>query len=764
MSLTSSTGSAFRREVFALAILLAIWGAFLWKAFGSAHSFALFMDNEFFLGTVLSSMSHAFGGGEWPLRMTTALGGVPIYNLAQLSPLYPFYFAPLPLFETPLDAAVSMHWITLLHLLLFAVNMFILLRVMGTTRVASVTGASLVAFSANSLAYAVWMNIVAPYAWFPLYLAGLVGVLENRASAKYPAMAIAAVVMLALASPSQPLIHAVLVTCVLVLGRWIIDCRRAAGGGATSAPIPLLKLAAIAVIAFLLAAPAVLPAFLEFRDMIRWIGPFPAVVGNGKIPFEAFLTDQLSIAELGGVLVKIVQHGVGSQFVGPVAVSLAMLALIARTRTWITITMAAIAVYALASAAGSNLGLAHINYYLPLLNKIREPSRFLFLFQLAIGILAALGIDELRRVVSSEQSFITLQRPAWLVAVVALASIAAAFALRGQGTAVAPAIVAAFLLLVLAVITVFAARTRWRFRSEAVALCWSVVALAILAINVSWTPPSIAASQYLNNDGISLDMAIDRVADLDPKHEYRLVFEGSTDKQMAAMLASYHGVRTLNSYFNPAPLRQFQDLYNHGPRTDNYLQILGARYLLCRDCASVEYHGFKYRESINGYDLHEALDALPYVQAAQRVDGQFDNLGDFTKKAAEHDLNRGLLFVETGAVVTLDGTASKTSPCVVREDIRKNNRIRYLVSCASPAVLILNEFHADPWRVTVNGVDSEVLRVNGNQIGVQLGRGAQIVEFTYRPWTFRLSIALAAIGASLLLFWVIRNRRKERSH
>jgi hypothetical protein len=176
----------------------------------------------------------------------------------------------------------------------------------------------------------------------------------------------------------------------------------------------------------------------------------------------------------------------------------------------------------------------------------------------------------------------------------------------------------------------------------------------------------------------------------------------------------------------------------------------------------VEYRGFRFRESIHGYDLHEATDALPHVQVAQRVDGRFDGLADFIGKAAGHDLSRGLLFVETGAAVALDGTAPGPGDCVVREDIRKNNRIRHLVSCRSPGVLILNEFHADPWRITVNGVASEVLRVNGNQIGVQVGRGAQVVEFTYRPRTFRLSIALAAIGVSLLLFWALRTKREER--
>ena len=759
VALTSSDDSAGRRNAVALAILMVIWIVILWDAFDPSRSFALYMDNEFFIGAVLSAMSGAFAVGDWPLRMATALGGLPVYNFTQLSPLYPFYFAPLPLFETPLEAAMAMHWITVLHILLFAVNMFIMLRVTGTTRLAAVTGASLVAFGANSLAYAGWVQIVAPYAWLPFYVAGLIGVLENRSSKKYPAMAVAGMVLLTLASPSQPLIHATLLTGIFALFRCWHNHKKQIQ---SATRIGLFKLCGIAMIAFLLSAPAILPATLEFSNMIRWLGPQTTVTGFDRMPFEAFLTDQLTVAELGGVLVKLAPKSVGSPFAGPIAVTLAIFAFISRERSWIALAMAAVAIYALVSSAGSNLGLAYLNYVLPLVNKIREPSRFLFLFQFAIGILAAFGIDELRKIVSGAPPNSAWRRLAALVVSIALVSLVVAFALRGKGAVLAPAFVASGLLLVLMALAFFAARTRFQLRGEVVGMCWSAAALSILAMNVNWNPPPLAKSHYLKNDGPALDMAIKRVADLDPRHEFRLIFEGSLDKQIASMLASYQNVRTLSAYFNPAPLRQFQELYHHGPRTDSYLQILGARYLLCRDCAEEEYRGFRFRETVHGYDLHEANNALPYAQVAQRVDGRFDSLADFIGKTVNHDLSRGLLFIEADETVAIDRAASASEDCIVREDIRKNNRIRYLVSCRSAGVLILNEFYAGPWRVAVNDVASDVLRVNGNQIGVEVSPGNQAIEFSYRPGSFLLSIALAAIGVAMALLWALWPRRETQ--
>lgn len=747
-----------RQDVIAFVVLAVIWIVFFWDAFNPAYSFALFKDNEFFTGPVLSAISGAFADGEWPLRMNTALGGLPIYNFAQFSAFYPFYFSVFPLFSTPLNAAMSMHWITLLHVLLFNVNMYVLLRVMGGSRLAAITGAVLVAFGANSVSYAGWLQIVAPYAWLPLYMAGLIGVLENRNSTRYPIMAVCGIVFLALASPSQPLIHAVLVTCVLMLFRWWNNRTNKVPHETRAS---FFKIGVIAVFSFLLVAPAVLPVFIEFKEMIRWIGPYPPIVGHERIPFEAFLIDQLSLTELGGVLVKIANKAVGSQFIGPVAISLMLIALARRPRSWVAGAMAMIAVYALASSAGSNLGLAYVNYFLPLVNKIREPSRFLILFQLATGILAALGIDELRRLVVNKQISRNLRRQAVLVVCIVLVTLICAFGLRDQGADVKSALMVSLILVALVAVSIILARLSWRFRGVAVGLLWSAASIIVLALNVTWKPPPIAASDYLNNDMIALDMAITRVAQLDPMHNYRLVFDGSIDKQMASMLASYQNVRTLNAYFNPAPHRQFNELYYHGPRSDNYLQALGVRHLICKDCAGVEYHGFKFRESLHGYNIHEATDALPYVQLSHRLDGRFENLSDFIAKSTSFDLNQGLLFVEPGLNLPLGEKAAESSGCLVRNDIRKRNRVRYLVSCGTPSVLILNEFFADPWRATINGMDVDVLRVNGNQIGVQLIGGDQVVEFIYRPRAFILSIGLATLGVAFVLIWAIWIRRER---
>ncbi|CAN5770749.1 hypothetical protein BH20PSE1_BH20PSE1_02790 [soil metagenome] len=742
-----------QKNAFVLAALFGLWCVFLWNAFGADRSFALWMDNEFFVGTVISSMSSTLGYGEWPLRMDTILGGVPLYNFAALSAFYPFYLAALPIYSGPLDVIHSMHWITLVHILIMEINMYIFLRVIGVSRLAALAGAALVAFSANSFTYAAWMTIVAPYSWLPLYLAGLVGLLKSPRSMSYSVMSLVGIVLLTLASPAQPLIHAVFVTIIFVLTYWRDQFR---SGETREIPYTLGRVVAVGILALLLVAPVILPVALEFKNMIRWIGPFPPVIGNARIPFEAFQIDQLTIADLGGVFFKFKGAAVGQQFAGVLAIALAGVTVVSRPRSWIVIALSFIAVYSIISSTGGNLGLAYVNYLIPILNRIREPSRFLVLFQFAVGALAALGIDELRKTVSRIEGRANAKRQLMALAVTAVIAVITLLVVRERIVSHLPPIISVAILVALILMAWMAARSDLRGRDTIVAVVWGGAALGLLAIEVPWLPPPVSSSQYLTSDALALDTAIERVATLDPGREYRVIFDGKIDKQQAAMLASYRRVRTLNAYFTPAPHRQFEELYYHGPRADNYFRILGAKYLICNECATESLHGYRHLESIAGYEIYETEDVLPHSYIVHRLNGEFRDLADFVTKAASADLTKRLLFIEPNVVVGLNGSSDAAGDvCISREEIRMANRSRFVVQCKSSGVLVMNEFFDDAWRTTVDGVKMESLRVNGNQIGVPFSSGSHVIEFRYLPPIFLISFGPIFVGVMVLICLMI---------
>lgn len=746
-----------QKNALVLIALIGLWCIFLWDAFGTDRSFALWMDNEFFIGPILSSISTTLGNGEWPLRMDTILGGVPLYNFAQLSPFYPFYLTVLSIYNSPLEIIYSMHWITVTHILIMEINMYLFIRVTGASRLAALTGAALVAFSANSFGYASWMNIVAPYSWFPLYLAGLVGILKCPRSMGYSAMALSGIVLLTLASPAQPLIHAVFVTLVFVCAYWfeqfrVIETKQLC--------YTLSRVVVVGVVALLLVAPVILPAALEFKNVIRWIGPFPAVMGNARIPFEAFQWDQLAIADLCGVFFKFKNHDVGSQFVGLLAIALASVAVVSRPKSWLIVALTFIALYSLISSTGTNLGLAYLNYNIPVLNKIREPSRFLVLFQFAVGVLAALGIDELRKtVVSGTDAQVNAKRQLIALAMTAVIAFIMLFIVRERIVSTVSPFISVAILVVLTLITWIATRSDLRGRNTMLAAVWSGALLTLLAIEVPWTPPLITNSQYLTSSALALDTAIERVITLDPKREYRVIFDGKIDKQSAAMLASYRQVRTLNSNFNPAPRRQFEELYYHGLPADNYFRILGAKYLICDECAAESLRGYQYLENVAGYKIYETQDVLPHSYIVHRLNGEFLNLADFKTKAATIDLTNGLLFVEPNVVTGLNSSndVSKDA-CISREVMRTANRSRFVVQCKSAGVLVMNEFFDNAWKTTVDGAKIPSLRVNGNQIGVPFTAGTHLIEFRYLPTIFLASFGVAFFVFICLIYLIVTRK------
>jgi hypothetical protein len=222
------------------------------------------------------------------------------------------------------------------------------------------------------------------------------------------------------------------------------------------------------------------------------------------------------------------------------------------------------------------------------------------------------------------------------------------------------------------------------------------------------------------------------------------------------MNASYHNVRTLNSYFNPVPRQQMDELYYGGPRGDNYFKILGAKYLICKDCSTESIRGYNYFETKAGYDLYVTDDVLPHYYIVHQKNGEFDYLADFTSKVANADLRKGILFTEPNVFTDL---AAKTDSILVdssfcSEGYRSNNRSHFTVMSNTPGVFVLNEFYTELWRVTVDGVKIKSLKVNGNQIGVPFSAGSHFIEFRYSPKIFHISLIFMLVGIIALYLYI----------
>lgn len=744
-----------------LSLLGVIWFVFLKDALLGERLFSLYEDNEFMLGPIFAGISRLEHYGALPLRLDSILGGFPLYNFTQITPYYPFYGFWLDDYNAFFPTLKTLNNITLFHLLLLLVNMYYLLRKIGSDTVAAIAGAVLFTFGADMYSYAIWVNIIAPYSWLPLYIAGIIGILKRESIRLNYALVMLSVCMIVTASPSQPLIHAVLITAFILLAYFICKIYSGAFSDGVSG---LFRVFIIAVICGLICAPVIISASTEAHKMIRWIGEFPAIFLNERIPFDAFIKYKLPLKDVWRLFYHRAGGLVGGAYIGFFVVPLIFFAFL-RKASWLSAALLATACYSLFSAFGDDLGLAYLNHEIPLLNKIREPSRNLALFHLCVAMLAALGMTNIANMLRKDEAIGS--RGAYLLVISGLIVSVAfiyGFLRFGSGAYVKNVFggfhytfqlsdyfkFAVFIFLI--IITGAAFHFRSVLLRPLVIFGWPVAAIIGLFTTVSWQPPfTISDSVYVRNNLASLEMAILDVSRRNQSSDYRVLFDGDIDKGQAAMLAAYHGVRSFTYYINPAPIRQAVDFEWHGYTP--YYSYQGAGYLICRHCDIKQYSNFKLLSSYGEYQVFSDSLAYPRIYAADVV-GTFSDTRDFANKINGESQNGFRhAYIDGSPAITYLNKANNLNGCRINR--LKESPIQYelLVDCAQGIVIVLNEYNDGNWVAKINGRETTVLRVNANQNGVVSTGGTQFITFIYRPVVFFHSIYLTLIG--ILCFVVL---------
>ncbi len=85
------------------------------------------------------------------------------------------------------------------------------------------------------------------------------------------------------------------------------------------------------------------------------------------------------------------------------------------------------------------------------------------------------------------------------------------------------------------------------------------------------------------------------------------------------------------------------------------------------------------------------------------------------------------------------------------------SRIDVMVAGTSGGFLVFHEGWMPDWKATIDGQDTQVLRLDHIFLGIQLPAGDSIVRIKYEPWSLRLG-AFTSIGALLLTFLLTRGR------
>jgi len=715
--------------------------------------FGPFGDNVYLYGPIFSEVSRLSLSGAVPYYLPDIGTGFPVFESPHFSILYPFYFFGLLNYGGALASLYTLTNLTLLHIFVFYVNLYVLLRCATITPWASYIGASVGMLAPNTGLYASWITITASYAWLPLVLAGAVLLLRFPGKARGILVFSIAAGLLTLASASQPVIHAVL-TCLMLFVAgivWMCLQRRFAEMWRVAR-----SLVVCSGLAFGLAGAAILPMSIATGQMIRHIGASAAVIGHARIPWENFNLYQLTLGQVTGVVIRPTWIAiVGSPYVGPLGVVGVFLAGIYWRRLspllrMLAVAFGAISLYGLLSGFGTNLGLAYVNFHLPLINRIREAGRHLVLFVIGVSFLSGLGYSLLVRSLEQYRESRNARRlislAVWVVIFVAIIlwELFQTSYRKGQPdlwmVALAP--------------TLFMFGRICRFRGYT-----NVASAAILVSAAAVVIPVRGFSALQSDFDKPVNLLSHRVirsfANKIDAVGYRVDFrDNGLSHRLWAMNASYYGIKSFYNQLTPQPYAQFR--FSLMTDVPHLRAMMGARYVLCGPKNSPTDGDAKQILETEGYRLYENQHPMGRLTLLHRVADFAKSEDEFLNRISKgfDYLNEAYVdrerFEDTRRFLVSSQMFPHSQDRVVKI-ADQANRSYSVVESDSASLLVLNEWFTPAWKVRVNGRNQPILRVNEWQTGALLSAGINRVEFEYRPTLFRVLMILNRITIVLLL-------------
>jgi hypothetical protein len=609
----------------------------------------------------------------------------------------------------------------------------------------------------NTELYASWITIAASYAWLPLVLAG--GVLLLRFPGKASGILVFSIAagLLALASPSQAVIHAAL-SCLVLFATgvaWFCLQRRFADIWRLA-----WSLLVCGGIAFGLAGAAVLPMYMATGQMIRHVGGGATVIGHEHIPWQSFNLIQFSLNQAPGILLRPTWvHIVGSPYVGPLGVIGVLLAGIyfRRLDTFLrTVVLAfgVIGLYGLLSGFGTNLGFAYLNFHLPLINRIREAGRHLVLFVIGISFLSGLGYSLLA------QTFREYKQSSHVGVLILPATLLLIFAgtilweLFQNDQSWMPT---RFWILTLTPLLLALSYVCRLPGYHSVVPAAALVSMAAVVVPVRGI--SLSQSDFNKPMNLLSHRVIQDFVNKIDASDYRVDFRDNTfSNRFWAMNASYYGIRSFYNQLTPQPYDQFR--FGNLTNIPHLREMMGARYVLRGPDTSPLNQNAKQILEAEGYRLYENSKPMGRLALVHRVAGLARDEREFItliRNGFDYFSEAYVSATELGAARKFLGNSASLPHLRDRiiNIVSQPNRSHSTVESDSRSLLILNEWFTSAWKVRVNGKKRPVLRVNQWQTGVLLGAGKNRVEFEYCPILFQILMVLHWITMVLLLVLVI---------
>jgi len=701
--------------------LIRYWDTiFQYKIIGNAK------DSVYLIGPVFKKVNQLMLDGHTPLWITEILTGVPFFNNAMFSFTYPFYFLGVIDYGSDIHILRTITLVIAFHFLLLFISNIILLRTLGFSTVISILAGFSIILCLNTAYNSTWIIALAGYTFMPLFFAGVIQMFKKDDT--WLGILYLSIASLSfLAKPAQTAILAIAFGGLMTLVGLIVHRRE------LRRILPKFIIAGLLIIGINL--PGLVQLFLDFDQLMRFT-PNGPITGNNAIPVSSFRSEVKFDQTINYLLYIKKKIGVGHPWTGPMTLFALLSYWFTRSRDprphrWAITTFFWFVVVTIIIAFGKELPTFWIHYHTPLLGKIRESTRFLFVTNISFGVLLAYLLQYLHKELQNQEKQSILSALFVLISLVVLGlQVWITYKLLAPTIAISA----------LGVIGAYLTYLR--------KFSWNHIIGVVIIVSVAYSLilPNARYGKRENSgwdkaENLEMHQTLKEIKELNLIYPNdRLVYHDTDLKDGEwANAAMLYGFRSFQGNTVCMPVNQFDDLW-HQDANINYRDLWGGRWHLVNNNQVSTLPARLERKYANQYyTLLESKLALPRAWTANRI-AVFDrDIKAFRRKVAKPK--------RIGRIAYLNEEVVESNPILQKYTVKtqsEEHTIDYtpnLLSIKTPdrpksRLLVINEYYSDHWKPTLNGLATDLLKVNVNQMGILLPPGSHQVTLEYKPYPF----------------------------
>ena len=710
-----------------LLLLLLITIAFFWRL--SLTKQFTWLDNPDLANQVLpwfELQAREWHNGSFPLWDPHHWGGQSLIGQMQPGAAYPLNWL---LFLWPLRGGrispVALNYYFVLIHFLGAAFFYLLCRDLGCSSGASMVGG--LAFGAGGYVGSTdWPQMLNGAVWAPLVLLFFLRAARGERPVANAALSGGALGVSLLSGHHQvPIFIGLTIFGLLIYY-----------GRARRNPIGALVLGGMFLLfAALIGAFQTLPAYDYWRSALRWVSAKEPTAWGEAVPYAIHARYSLSpVSVLGVVFPGIFTYS--SPLVGAVPLALAVAGVVTRWREEIVRIFCGVAFGGLVFAFGGYTVPQGVLYsVLPLVDKARTPAMATLMFEIGIFVLAAIGLDSMRRaeIRQSRTALVLCRVLVAFAGVVYLILLVFAMVVRQQVFDFNWIAMAAFAALTAGVVLSGWIRSALS-EQPAIAL---LVGIMLLQFGSATGP------NYRNReDGWPV---LGRLYEHDDIAEFLKAqpgnFRVSLDRhEVPYNFGDWHGVDEFAGYNAGVSENVFRFSGEQGAE-----RLLGVSYSIGRKPANAgQMLVFQGKSGLRVYKDPEALPRFWTVHRLVRANGLAEMQAMLRQPASELRMQA---FVTTD-VPPLETCEGDESIDVLRRDAAQ---VLVKVNMACRGIVVIADTFAAGWRAWVDHRPAAVHEVYGMVRGIVAERGEHIIDLRYQPRSVALGAFLSLCGLAGLV-------------